>query len=141
MWPKNPYVHLNLLIFWHFYIHFSRLFWYSVIFAATLYCQYSSNLLICWTSFLWMLSFLFIIYFTVFVMCWIISMNKLSCRLFQCSDTSTKTTYCYYFRYLTLFNLAMFIFFKLKRQNANNLQLYRGNTGYWLLFKFLWRTG
>ena len=40
-------------------MNFGRLFWYSVIFAAILYCQYSSDHLICRTSFLWMLSFLF----------------------------------------------------------------------------------
>ncbi len=34
-------------------------FWYSVSFAATLYCHYSFDHLICWNSFLWMLSFLF----------------------------------------------------------------------------------
>ncbi len=33
--------------------------WYSVLFAAKVYSQYLSDHLICWTSFLWMLSFLF----------------------------------------------------------------------------------
>ena len=37
-----------------------NIIWYSVILTATLYFQYSSDLLIYWTSFLWMLSFLFL---------------------------------------------------------------------------------
>ncbi len=82
LWSKIPYVHLNLLIltFLHTFFTWNNclfsmnfgimilrkinfdIIWYSVIFAATLYCQYSSDHLICWTSFLWMLSFLFMLY-------------------------------------------------------------------------------
>ena len=65
----------KLVDFCHFYIHFLHEIvafspWiledYFVIFAATLYCQHSSDHLICWTSFLWMLSFLFNFHLSLF---------------------------------------------------------------------------
>ena len=59
LWPKSPYVHINLLILsfftWHncpFSINFWRLILIFCYFGATIYYQYSSHHLICWTSFM-----------------------------------------------------------------------------------------
>ena len=65
-------------------MNFGRFFWYSVIFADTLYCQFSSDHLVCWTSFLWMLSFLL-----NYTLCWG-KKPKLSVRKYKDCVSSTQ---------------------------------------------------